>query len=164
MTTEMKHGFQMNDFMNSSPEDHDNLFCRSTALNEILEKHTVQCAIFSTFSLDFTLLQKEFPEFLGPNATIPTLMLHGDRSSIHVVDKKPKKDCAKKLKIVFKKWSAVAMGAMNSEDTDTDDDNHCARDPYRFCVDVPAEVVFIEEVTPQCTPTNVSKRCNVADC
>ncbi|KAL3944714.1 MAG: hypothetical protein SGBAC_001184 [Bacillariaceae sp.] len=56
------------------------LFNRDMFLKEMIARNELKAVVMATFSLGLQFLLDEYPQFVGPNATIPTLVLHGQKS------------------------------------------------------------------------------------
>lgn len=46
----------------------------------LVQSLDLKAAVLATFSTNLQWLQRTFPNLVGPNATVPTLLLHGDKS------------------------------------------------------------------------------------
>lgn len=55
------------------------LFDREKLLKELLGKSELEAVIMGTFSVGLGWMSQRFPELVGPNASIPTLILHGTK-------------------------------------------------------------------------------------
>ncbi len=45
----------------------------------LVQSLDLKAAVLGTFSIDIAWLRQSFPKLVGPNATVPTLILHGDK-------------------------------------------------------------------------------------
>jgi hypothetical protein len=55
------------------------LFDREKLLEELLNKYELEAVILGTFSVSLRWMNQRFPLLVGPNASIPTLLLHGTK-------------------------------------------------------------------------------------
>jgi len=66
----------------SMDHERSHLFCRSTYFKQVHDKGQVTAVIISTYTLNLTNLQNEFGSLFGPEATIPTLVFHGEKTDL----------------------------------------------------------------------------------
>lgn len=113
-------------------------------LKNIVKQQIVKAVIISTFSLDLVYAQSAFPELLGYDSKIPTLIVHGD------------KRCSLKRRInpinntvdVYKRTAVI-----DHSNYDTDDEENILTagnvEKFEFHLTIPMRTVAIQQVHPQ---------------
>ena len=81
---------------------------------ELINSLDIKAAIMATYTLNLQWMAESFPQLCGPDATIPTLILHGQKGLKQAIHRKKKK----------KKEIMMVMAATHSDnDNDNNHDN-----------------------------------------